>query len=229
MKKPGKPPSGRKRHLSEDDEAVWSQTAQTLEPLKKAKSRVHTASEALELALEAGVRDHKHELPSAAASPARTRGLSRDLSQDLARSLVSQFEKQQLSSSKVPPLSDFDKRKARKLGAGQIAIDARIDLHGMRQSEAHSALRRFLFSAYQQGHRWVLVITGKGARQNRDRDDEAWTIVPVEPGVLKRNVPGWLGEPELRAIVVSFKTAAPRHGGEGALYVHLRNPERAGR
>ena len=31
---------------------------------------------------------------------------------------------------------------------------------------------------------------------------------------------------ELRAIVVSFTSAAISHGGEGALYVQLRNPEK---
>jgi DNA-nicking Smr family endonuclease len=36
----------------------------------------------------------------------------------------------------------------------------------------------------------------------------------------------WLGEPELRAIVVSFATAAIPHGGEGALYIQLRKPDR---
>ena len=43
-----------------------------------------------------------------------------------------------------------------------------------------------------------------------------------EPGVLRRQVPMWLREPELAAIVVGFTTAHVRHGGEGALYVQLR-------
>ncbi len=220
MKKPGKASGGRKRHLSEDDEALWSHTARTLEPLKKAKSRVHTATEALELALKSeGVNRANLTGQALPAAPNRKPQIDP----------ISRPDRDPPVLSKSPPLSDFDKRKARKLGSGQIAIDARIDLHGLRQSEAHAALRRFLYSAYSQGHRWVLVITGKGARQNRDRDDEPWTIAPIEPGVLKRNVPGWLSEPDLRAIVVSFKTASARHGGEGALYVQVRNPERASR
>jgi DNA-nicking Smr family endonuclease len=220
MKKPGKQPSGRKRHLSDEDEEVWSHTARTLEPLKKAKSRVHSATEALELALAADVGNARQHAPAGPKS-APARGNQR-------MEILERVQQPVPMPSKAPALADFDKRKARKLGTGQIAIDARIDLHGMRQSEAHSALRGFLFSAYAKGHRWVLIVTGKGARQNRDRAEDPWTIVPVEPGVLKRNVPGWLGEPELRAIVISFKTAASRHGGEGALYVHLRNAGRAG-
>jgi len=219
MKKPGKPPGGRKRHLSEDDEVLWTHTARTLEPLKRAKSRVHTATEALE-AMMAEAAGQRHILEDGSApAPAR-----RPHQQPVHRAHLTAPV-----PAKAPPLNDFDKRKARKLGAGQISIDARIDLHGMRQHEAHIALRRFLFSAYSQGHRWVLVITGKGARQSRERDNEHWNITQPEPGVLRRNVPGWLGEPELRAIVVSYKTAAVRHGGEGALYIHLRNPERVHR
>ena len=59
----------------------------------------------------------------------------------------------------------------------------------------------------------MLVITGKGAPNARDGE---------ERGVLRRNVPRWLAEPELAAIVVSFTTASIRHGGDGALYVQIR-------
>ena len=45
-------------------------------------------------------------------------------------------------------------------------------------------------------------------------------------GVLRRNVPRWLAEPELRMIVVGYTSAHARHGGEGAFYVQLRNPEK---
>ena len=45
-------------------------------------------------------------------------------------------------------------------------------------------------------------------------------------GVLRRSVPQWLSEPELRAVVLSFTTASLRHGGEGALYVQLRKGSR---
>jgi DNA-nicking Smr family endonuclease len=109
-------------------------------------------------------------------------------------------------------------------------VEARIDLHGMRQSEAHAALRRFLFDAYAKGRRWVLVITGKGAPARSGRaPEEAEYGREEERGVLRRNVPRWLAEPELRAIVVGFTPAAVRHGGEGALYVQLRRPGRAER
>ena len=57
----------------------------------------------------------------------------------------------------------------------------------------------------------VLVITGKGAR-----------AAEGERGVLKRQVPHWLGLPEFRALVIGFENAHIAHGGEGALYVRVR-------
>jgi DNA-nicking Smr family endonuclease len=43
-----------------------------------------------------------------------------------------------------------------------------------------------------------------------------------ERGILRRSVPQWLEEPELRGIVLGWTAAGPRHGGGGALYVRLR-------
>jgi DNA-nicking Smr family endonuclease len=121
-----------------------------------------------------------------------------------------------------PPIAAFDRKKVRKIRSGQVDIEARIDLHGMRQDEAHVALVGFLHRCQNKGQRWVLVITGKGKLS--DRYDEAPFDMTRqrERGVLKRNVPRWLDEPEIRALVVSYTTAAIQHGGEGALYVHLR-------
>lgn len=129
-----------------------------------------------------------------------------------------------------PPIADFDRKAVRRIRSGRIEIEARIDLHGMRQDEAHSTLRSFLLGCQSRGIRWVLVITGKGRPSrpgdsheidaSRGRPDPAWW--GDERGVLKRNVPRWLTEPELRSIVVSYTTASLGHGGEGALYVHLR-------
>jgi DNA-nicking Smr family endonuclease len=118
------------------------------------------------------------------------------------------------------PLAEFERRKARQIGSGKVEIGARIDLHGMRQHDAHAWLRGFLLDAYARGHKTVLVITGKGGEEPSDRLGEL--AGERQRGVLRRNVPSWLQEPDLRAIVLSYTQAGPRHGGAGALYVQLR-------
>ena len=107
-----------------------------------------------------------------------------------------------------------------KIATGKVEVEARIDLHGLRQRDAHLRLRAFLIEAHARGHKTVLVITGKGGEEPADRYGEL--AGERQRGVLRRNVPQWLGEPELRAIVLSFTQAGVRHGGAGALYVQLR-------
>jgi len=101
------------------------------------------------------------------------------------------------------PRRDIDRRSAQRVKRGQTTIEARLDLHGMTQAEAHRALAAFLARAQQAGHRLVLVITGKS-------------------GVLHGAVPRWLEEGENRGRVLAFGRAQPLHGGAGALYVFLR-------
>jgi DNA-nicking Smr family endonuclease len=99
----------------------------------------------------------------------------------------------------------LDRRNAQRLKRGQMEITARLDLHGLTQSEAHGALQRFIARSYDAGSRAVLIITGKG-----------------HEGVLRGAVPRWLAEPGLRPMILAREEAQPRHGGAGALYVLLR-------
>ena len=111
-----------------------------------------------------------------------------------------------------PPVGGFDRKTVTRLSRGAVAIDARIDLHGMTQDAAHGRLLRFLEAARADGGKIVLVITGKGAPDALDGGR----------GVLRRAVPQWLRSPPFGALVSGFENAGRRHGGEGALYVRLR-------
>jgi DNA-nicking Smr family endonuclease len=105
-----------------------------------------------------------------------------------------------------------------RLRRGLIEPDARIDLHGMTQQAAHRTLFTWLAAAHRNGHRLVLLITGKGNPKNEE--NAPWMMSPH--GVLKQMVPRWLNEPELAALIASVHSAHAKHGGDGALYVYLR-------
>jgi DNA-nicking Smr family endonuclease len=102
-----------------------------------------------------------------------------------------------------PPSRGLDRRSAQRLKRGQMPIEARLDLHGMTQEEAHRALNAFIAGSQSAGLRAVLVITGKS-------------------GVLHGAAPRWLEEGETRGRVLAASRAQPQHGGAGALYVLLR-------
>jgi DNA-nicking Smr family endonuclease len=117
--------------------------------------------------------------------------------------------------SYTPPVSrpraptHMDQPTLDGLARGKLPIEARVDLHGMTQDEAHALLYSFVMRAHASGARYVLVITGKGSSSGGD-------------GILKRVVPGWLATSLFRQFVSSHDPAARGHGGTGALYVRLR-------
>jgi DNA-nicking Smr family endonuclease len=109
----------------------------------------------------------------------------------------------------VDHFSGIDRANAERLKRGLHSIEARLDLHGKTQTEAHRALAAFIHSSSEAGRRCVLVITGRG-------------LGPSGPGVLKSAVPRWLEEVGLRRKILAIARAQPRHGGSGALYLLLR-------
>jgi DNA-nicking Smr family endonuclease len=115
------------------------------------------------------------------------------------------------SPAPAPPALDqfagVDRATAERLRRGRRVIEARLDLHGMTQAEAHRELAGFVAGSRAAGRRCVLVITGHGRASG---------------GILKGAVPRWLNEPELRRHVLAIAPARPQHGGHGALYVLLR-------
>jgi DNA-nicking Smr family endonuclease len=117
-----------------------------------------------------------------------------------------------LAPAPALPPARLDRRLKQRISRGQVEIDARIDLHGLTQAEAHAALAHFLASARTRSARVVLVITGKGGPH-------------PERGVLRRQVPMWLKSAQLRDHVIDFEAAHVAHGGEGALYVRVRRPK----
>ncbi|HEX3485633.1 MAG TPA: Smr/MutS family protein [Micropepsaceae bacterium] len=92
------------------------------------------------------------------------------------------------------------------LRRGRLEPDSRIDLHGLTQDGAYRVLTGFLSRAQAGGQKLVLVITGKG-------------------GVLRKALPLWLGERDMRALVAGVNEAHVKHGGAGAFYVLLRRPK----
>lgn len=184
----------RGRGLSADERALWRGVTRSVEPLRPHRRRTAPsgASEDGDAMTDAGSRPVRHPKPRAMAVPPR-----------VAPKPVA-----------PPALTPLGRRLKQRVARGTAPIDARIDLHGLSQSEAHHALLRFLRRAQADGARMALVVTGKGAAGAAD--------FASERGVLRRQVPLWLRLPEFRSLVVGFEAAGIGHGGEGALYVRLR-------
>jgi len=173
--------------LSEAELALWRQVARTVKPLA---GRAPVEPEPEEA--QAKPAPAAENVPSAAVlAPARPS-----------------------AKPAPPPLVPLERRMRTQLRRGQQGVEAVIDLHGLRQDEAHSALRGFLRLQQQRGAKLVLVVTGKGIAGDVPYGEER--------GILRRNVPHWLRLPDLRPLVLGFDEAEQRHGGTGALYIRLR-------
>ena len=116
----------------------------------------------------------------------------------------------------LPALAPFEEKTLRRLRRGLVAIDARIDLHGMRQERAHAALAAFLRHEQARGAQIVLVVTGKGGAREA-----------MGAACFAKASRRWLADADFRHLVVGFEEAHRRHGGAGALYVRIRR-RRAG-
>lgn len=115
----------------------------------------------------------------------------------------------------IGDISNLDKNTAEKFTKGQFKIEARLDLHGFTEKEAFSAVVDFILNSYTQKQRCVLIITGKGIKNEND----AW----YEPkGVIKEALPVWLNSPEIRPFILSMSYAKQTDGGQGAMYVLLK-------
>ncbi len=207
--------------LSREDRALWDHVADQVSPL----DRIRTV-QSRELSDFEQLFGEGSDVAETQSGRVRTRNNAPPEPQDANQHQVPKG-RQRAAPVRPPnlPQTALDDRTRRRISRGRATIDGRIDLHGMRQAEAESALRRFLFASHAREALTVLVITGKGApgiRSLFERGDDA--SGDREPrGVLKRRVPQWLQSPELRSIVVGFGPAHQRHGGDGALYVRLKS------
>jgi DNA-nicking Smr family endonuclease len=199
----------RRRLLSDEDHALWAGFAHSIKPLRSVKA---TAKAATKTATKTATKAVANS--GQGASQDSNQDANKDAHQKVRASPQSPVRSQPPPAVKSSPLAPFDRRLKQRVARGRDAIDARIDLHGMTQQQAHAALLRFLRRAQAEDAKVVLVVTGKGGgKMESDRG---------ERGVLRRQVPLWLELPEFRHFVVGFGEAHVSHGGQGALYVRLR-------
>ena len=184
-----------RKPLRPEDAALWAAVTRDVAPLRGARP---VRFDAWRSPRDLPVRDH----------PARRRA---------AEPLFDMPPRQLVPAPQS--LTGLDGSRARRLQRGQLAVEARLDLHGMTQDKAWRALGPFLARSQEMGKRVVLVVTGKGGAR-KDGIEDMWT----EPrtGILRNLVPQWLAEGENAARVVAWHPAAQQHGGDGALYVVIR-------
>jgi DNA-nicking Smr family endonuclease len=194
----------KRRDLDPAEHALWDEVVRSVKPARgKRLSKPRAAPPAKREAAKPLPRTAQHAKPPK-PPPEPLRGLAPAL---------------------MPgqPMLGVDGGTAERLRRGRIEPDARLDLHGLSQNRAYTALLSFIRRGHENGYRCVLVITGKGLTKSPDVSTKGF-VMPERSrgGVLRALVPHWLNDSDLRAKVVGVQTAHARHGGTGALYIYLR-------
>jgi DNA-nicking Smr family endonuclease len=181
----------RKRSVSREEESLWRQVTGDVERLSSEPPKELDTWPA-----ETRAKNSRPEPVKSKPGPSPPPSLSPPV-------IAKQYPELVLGKT-----AGLDKRKAQRLKRGQLRPEARVDLHGMTQAQAHAELNVFMAECHMADFRTVLVITGKGSVR--------------EGGVLRRMVPLWLNQPPLRGMVIAIEQATPRDGGGGAFYLLLR-------
>lgn len=193
----------RRRKLRPEEQELWQQVARTADPLHPQRKRP------AEPETKPKARTEQHSRPADPLSPFSLGERS------LPRTQTHVFPKTTKDHLHDAPVR-MDAKAFTRLKRGKLEPEARIDLHGLRVDRAHAELTGFILRAQTRGFRLVLVITGKGQRE------DPYDPMPRRRGVLKTQVPVWLRMAPLAQAVLQVSEAHRKHGGEGAYYVYLR-------
>lgn len=192
-----------RRKLSDAERELWSRVASTATPFHPSRPLPLTPETAPKTPPKKPVAPHPNVTDFRIGSQAPGYAFRHDLAPSLAERMAHQ------------PLR-MDHKTHRQMTRGKVEPEARIDLHGMTLAQAHGALTAFVMANHGRGRRLLLVITGKGKPGPDDGP------IPQRQGVLRHQVPVWLTQPPMGAVVLNITPAHLRHGGSGAYYVYLR-------
>ena len=96
----------------------------------------------------------------------------------------------------------------------------KLDLHGLTLNEANKEVKNFINKSFESGYKKILIVTGKGSRSKTHENP----YISKKFSVLKNSVPEYIrNNKELSEKISKISKANPKDGGEGAIYVFLKN------
>ena len=118
--------------------------------------------------------------------------------------------KEPVNTKYLKPNTNFslDSKTKKQINSKKFVFDAIIDLHGKTEVQAYETIKEFISNSYVNNLKNIIIITGKGINCQ---------------GKLKLKTPLWLKSKELSKFIVGFETLPQNKGGEGALFVKLKN------
>lgn len=191
------------RPLDHDEKTLWARVIATVKP-------VHTAK-----------KTAVKKATIAPPPPAKMPSQAKRVAAHIAPARETQFATKSAAAKAVTakaagasPTGNLDGHWNRRLSSGSVIPDVSVDLHDLGLSGAYSRLDGALEQAIAQRMRVVLLVTGRARNHDRHSGEGRGAIASV--------MRDWLAASRHGASIAAVRTAHPRHGGAGALYVILK-------
>jgi len=206
-----------RRPLSPAEAALWQRVIATVEPLRDRTTKAlgdQPAGQASPLPLTGGAKGGDGPpvpAPAPAAKPHSSPFLpTAPVRRPPSRGSIPDWTLIAAPPPPPAPAGTLDGHWDRRLARGAIAPDLTVDLHGHNLQSAYAGLDAALARAHAMGARVMLLITGKPRAPESGR------------GAIRAAVADWLTSSRHAEHIAAVRSAHPRHGGEGALYIVLR-------
>ena len=96
----------------------------------------------------------------------------------------------------------------------------KLDLHGLSLDESNKKVKKFISESFNFGYKKLLVVTGKGLRSKSHENP----YISEKLSVLKYSVPEFIeNDKDLSSKIIKISKANIKDGGEGAIYIFLKN------
>ena len=96
----------------------------------------------------------------------------------------------------------------------------KLDLHGSSLDESNKMVKEFVIKSFDRGHKKLLIVTGKGLRSQSYNNP----YISEKLNILRYSVPEFINNDEdLKKKINKMSTANIKDGGEGAMYIFLKN------
>jgi len=192
----------RRRTLRRDEEALWAAFVRDIAPIRRAPAPAPVVAVA--------------PVSAPAVVPAAP---------EPVRPVASKTWLTPTGSGRVPPvrvtrsnavvavgqrMPGMDDTSWKALETGKMRAQRTLDLHGHAAQAAFVRLHGFLLACASEGVRCVEIITGLGSGQ--------------EGGVIRRELPLWLGRADLRPLVLGV--VHPHAANRGSVRILLRKKQR---
>jgi len=116
--------------------------------------------------------------------------------------------------------SVHDKDSAESRNYIQKNKTKKIDLHGFSLNQANKEVKNLLIKSYEKGYKKIIIITGKGSRSKVYTDPYR----SDKMSILRYSVQNFIeNEIDLMTIVKKISKANIKDGGEGAIYIFLKD------